>query len=42
MIYMERLHERKEKLYMYTVNFESHGDAMFNIDIIKNLLNIYM
>lgn len=40
MIYMERLHERKEKLYMFIVKFESHGDVVFNIDIIKNLLNV--
>ena len=28
MIYMERLHEGKEKLYMFIVKFELHGDAM--------------
>ena len=39
MIYMERWHERREKLYMFIVKFESHGDV-FNIDIIKNLLNV--
>lgn len=26
MIYMERLHEGKEKLYMFIVKFELHGD----------------
>lgn len=28
MIYMERLHEGKENLYMFIVKFESHGDAV--------------
>ena len=27
MIYMERLHEGKEKLYMFIVKFELHGDV---------------